>query len=143
MSEFKDEEYYQSLDKRSKEYKQWKANYEKQSKGLGDTVEKITEATGIKKLVKFVAGEDCGCEERKEKLNDLFRYNKPECLTEEEFNYLNTFFTYRKNSIKPSEQKELLKIYNRVLRTNKQPSTCQQCWVDTINQLRRVYETYL
>ena len=36
-----------------------------QSSGLGDTVEKITEATGIKKAVKFIAGEDCGCNERK------------------------------------------------------------------------------
>ena len=39
----------------------------KKSKGLGDTIAKITEATGIDKLVKFVAGEDCGCDERKEK----------------------------------------------------------------------------
>lgn len=143
MSEFKDEEYYNSLDKRSKEYKEWKKNFESQSKGLGDTVEKITEATGIKKLVKFVAGEDCGCEERKEKLNELFRYNKPECLTEEEFTYLANFFEQKKNSVTPSEQKRLLEIYNRVLRTNKAPSTCQQCWIDTINQLKRVYETYL
>ena len=28
------------------------------SKGLGDTVEKITKATGIEKVVKFIAGED-------------------------------------------------------------------------------------
>ena len=34
----------------------------KKSKGLGDTIEKVTKATGIKKLVEFVAGEDCGCE---------------------------------------------------------------------------------
>ncbi len=39
--------------------------------GLGDTIEQITEATGIKKLVEFVAGEDCGCEERKKKLNEM------------------------------------------------------------------------
>ena len=66
MSEFKG-------DKRSKEYKAWKAKHEKASKGLGDTVEKITTATGIKKAVKFIAGEDCGCDERKEKLNKVFR----------------------------------------------------------------------
>jgi hypothetical protein len=56
-------------DKRTKAYKQWKAKYDKSSKGLGDTVEKITTATGIKKAVKFLAGEDCGCDERKELLN--------------------------------------------------------------------------
>lgn len=43
------------------------------SKGLGDTIEKITAATGVKKAVEFVAkksGKDCGCGARKEKLND-------------------------------------------------------------------------
>ena len=44
------------------------------SKGLGDTIEKVTEATGIKKVVKWLAGEDCGCDARKEKLNKLFKY---------------------------------------------------------------------
>ena len=37
---------------------------------LGDAVEKVTEITGIKSLVKYMAGEDCGCKERKEKLNE-------------------------------------------------------------------------
>lgn len=46
------------------------------SKGLGDTVEKILHATGIDKVVHFIAGEDCGCEERKEKLNKLWKYKK-------------------------------------------------------------------
>ena len=48
-----------------------KKTVKKKSEGLGDTVEKITKATGIKKLVKFVAGDDCGCEERRKKLNKL------------------------------------------------------------------------
>tara|TARA_Y100001938_G_scaffold3094_1_gene3838 strand:+ start:686 stop:850 length:165 start_codon:yes stop_codon:yes gene_type:complete len=50
----------------------------KKSKGLGDTIEKITKATGIKKVVEKVnkvTGRDCGCEERKEALNRLFPYN--------------------------------------------------------------------
>ena len=47
----------------------------KKSKGLGDTVEKITIATGLKKLVDRMA-EDCGCEERKEYLNEKFPYKK-------------------------------------------------------------------
>lgn len=42
------------------------------SRGLGDTIEKITAATGIKKVVKTIsksAGVDCGCDGRKEALN--------------------------------------------------------------------------
>lgn len=46
-----------------------------QSKGLGDTIEKITEATGIKKVVdKISNGKDCGCKKRKEALNRMFPY---------------------------------------------------------------------
>ncbi len=43
------------------------------SKGLGDTIEKITTATGIKKVVDTISkatNKDCGCNKRKEKLND-------------------------------------------------------------------------
>jgi hypothetical protein len=47
-----------------------------QSKGLGDTIEKITTATGIKSLTQLAmeaAGKkDCGCNKRKEKLNKMF-----------------------------------------------------------------------
>jgi hypothetical protein len=49
------------------------------SKGLGDTIEKVTTATGIKKVVETVAkasGKDCGCEKRKDALNRMFPYNE-------------------------------------------------------------------
>jgi hypothetical protein len=50
-----------------------------ESKGLGDTIEKITTATGIKKVVETVAkatGSECGCSKRKDTLNRVFPYNK-------------------------------------------------------------------
>lgn len=43
------------------------------SQGLGDTIEKITTATGIKQVVETVAkatGKDCGCAARKAALNN-------------------------------------------------------------------------
>jgi hypothetical protein len=47
-------------------------------RGLGDTIEMITVATGVKKLVKKVSEavgvEDCGCNKRKETLNQIFPY---------------------------------------------------------------------
>ena len=49
------------------------------SKGLGDTIEKITKATGIKKVVDAVAkatGRPCNCAERKAKLNAAFPYKE-------------------------------------------------------------------
>ena len=49
------------------------------SQGLGDTVEKITKATGIKTLVEKVSeglNIPCECPRRKEKLNKLVSYKK-------------------------------------------------------------------
>ena len=52
----------------------------KESKGFGDTIAKVTNALGLDKVAETVAHavgkEDCGCNKRKEKLNDLFPYNK-------------------------------------------------------------------
>jgi hypothetical protein len=49
------------------------------SKGLGDSIEKFTTATGIKKVVDKVAkatGKGCGCGARKDTLNRVFPYKK-------------------------------------------------------------------
>jgi hypothetical protein len=50
----------------------------KEIKGLGDLVEKITESTGIKKAVDTISeitGIPCGCERRKDYLNNLVPFN--------------------------------------------------------------------
>lgn len=49
------------------------------SKGLGDDIKKITKATGLDKLSKKIAqilNEDCGCDKRQEKLNEMFPYKR-------------------------------------------------------------------
>ena len=48
----------------------------KKQKGLGDTIELITEKTGIKGIVKKMVGNDCGCDKRKEILNKKFPYGR-------------------------------------------------------------------
>ena len=48
------------------------------SKGLGDTIAKFTEATGLDKAAEAIAKafgqEDCGCKRRQEKLNEILPY---------------------------------------------------------------------
>ena len=49
------------------------------SRGLGDSIEKFTKATGIKKVVNTVAkatGKPCGCSERRDALNRKFPFKK-------------------------------------------------------------------
>ena len=43
------------------------------SKGLGDTIEKFTTSTGIKKLVDKIPG-GCNCDHRKDWFNKNFPY---------------------------------------------------------------------
>lgn len=129
-------------DKRSKAYKEWKKNHEAKSEGVGDTVAKITKATGIEKAVKFLAGEDCGCDERKKVLNHIFPYQKPLCLTEEEYNYLSDKIG-NINKVSIEEQKELLSIYNRIFKDNKQLTSCSSCFLNGVwKKLERIFKEY-
>lgn len=112
------------------------------SKGFGDTVAKFTEAMGIDKAVHFIAGEDCGCEARKEKLNKLFPYRTPECLTEVEHEQLTNLLPKMTVRVKPSEQLQFLKVYNRVFKTNEQPTSCASCLNDMLRKIKQVYNAY-
>lgn len=40
---------------------------------IGDWIATITKCTGIKWIVKKLYGNDCGCDERQEKLNQIFK----------------------------------------------------------------------
>jgi len=90
------------------------------SEGLGDTVEKVLEVTGVAKVAKWLLGEDCKCDERKAKLNELFPYKKPLCLEENEFSYL----------------------HSRVFQVRNELTSCPSCVLERINDLRKVYNQY-
>ena len=53
---------------------------EEKSEGLGDTIQKITNATGLSALTHMLEEKgvikDCGCNKRKEALNKAFPYKK-------------------------------------------------------------------
>ena len=121
-------------DKRTKEYKDWKV-----SQGLGDTIEKVTEATGIKKAVKWVMGEDCGCTERKEKLNQMFRY-KVECLTEKDYKYLKELGT--PSVVTNWDMNRVIQIYNRVFHKKRRVSSCGSCMKVVLNELQKLMDEY-
>lgn len=114
------------------------------AKGLGDTIESITEATGIKAAVEMFSkatGIDCGCEERKTKLNELFSYSrKVNCLTETDYNLLTDLIT--KNQLTPEDQKILTDIYYNVFNYRLQLSACGSCWAGKVQELKKVYNEY-
>jgi hypothetical protein len=118
----------------------------KKAQGLGDTIEQITEATGIKAAVEMFSkatGIDCGCEERKAKLNELFSYSrKVNCLTESDYNALTELIAPNKNSLTIEEQQVISEIYYNVFNYRLQLSSCGSCWAGKVQELRRVYEQY-
>jgi hypothetical protein len=119
----------------------------KQAQGLGDTVEQITEATGIKKVVEIFSkatGIDCGCDERKAKLNQLFSYNRNvNCLTEKDYNALTDLIAPSKNTLTPEEQKVISDIYYNVFNYRLELSSCGSCWAGKVQELRKVYNEYV
>jgi hypothetical protein len=112
-------------------------------KGLGDTIENVLQSTGIDKVAKFILGEDCGCDKRKEKLNELFPYKyKPLCLNEDEYDWLS------KGGLKKAETSIvdsmiMQRTHNRIFQTgNLEYTACDSCLRDQYNQLKKVYDTY-
>lgn len=52
--------------------------YEGPSRGAGDTIAKLTQLTGIKKMTQVISnitGKPCDCQARQEKLNNAIPYN--------------------------------------------------------------------
>jgi hypothetical protein len=125
-------------DKRTKAYKDWKAKFESKPKGLGDSVEKALDITGVSSLAKAIIGEDCGCDERKDFLNKILKYKVVNCLEQDEFEYLSAFMERKALRVVPSEQRELLKIYNRVFNKNQQQTSCSSCLRGIIKQLDKL-----
>jgi hypothetical protein len=116
----------------------------RKSKGLGDTIEQITEATGIKKVVEAISeatGIDCGCESRKELFNELFPYKQIECLNDEDNEWLKGYFEENSNQLTPKQQNKIIAIYKNVFNQEINPSNCGSCWRDRINELKKIYDT--
>jgi len=105
----------------------------KETIGLGDIVENITTATGIKTFVSlFLKGDDCGCEERKKTLNQVqFTNHKTKqvrCFTEDQYN---DYTNYRKVRTLKYEQEHvalLIKLYAHVFAIQyNQRDLCSNC----------------
>ena len=139
--------YYDNIDKRFKdyrEYKEWKAKFQdKQEVGLGDVVENITKATGIKKVVEAIT-DDCGCEERKEKFNkyNIWGRKRLNCISEEDYNWYVNNDIKKKSKWKFDEIQKLVSVYNSIFNTKVKPSSCSSCVRSYQENLNKYIEIY-
>ena len=97
--------------------------------GLGDRVEEVFKATGIKGLVEFINGGECdGCKKRKERLNKMFptiTYNKVKGQpTKEQIEVLRKI-GLDKTKYTEEEADTIEGIYNQINHTN--VKLCRQC----------------
>lgn len=112
--------------------------------GLGDIVEKVTKATGIKKVVDMFTpeGEDCGCDKRKKALNKTRLKNKTIlCLNVDEYKYLDKLF--KKPSWTRSDIEPMIKIEERVRnRRYVESLKCGKCIDQIYRDLKVIFSTY-
>lgn len=152
MSITKDDSYYENIDKRTREYKDWKVLKEAELnepklKGMGDVVEKVAKATGVAAVVKTFFGEDCGCGDRKDALNAAlpFGVEAVNCVDEDDYNYLESFFSRTRTRVDASQQIRMVDIYNHVFEQRMvPPSGCPTCpqkgFIKAINKLHRYFD---
>jgi hypothetical protein len=128
-------------DKRTKKWKEWKANFDNEnSTGLGDVIEKVTKATGIKKVVdKFT--DDCGCQEKKEKANKIrFKWTKVNCFNEDQYNRWTTFRNKKTDIVSDEELSLLREMMIALFGIDiHRPSCCVEGY---INEVNKVYDAY-
>tara|TARA_R110000850_G_scaffold50260_1_gene123529 strand:- start:7920 stop:8501 length:582 start_codon:yes stop_codon:yes gene_type:complete len=120
------------------------------SQGLGDTIDKITTSTGIKALVDMFTpeGKDCGCGKRKDTLNRMFPYSKPNCMNEEQYDA----WTIAKKEMKTTDTISVANqdlvivlvrdIHNMAITAKGCKSCSASVWKRYIDMIDKVYETY-
>ena len=113
----------------------------KKSKGLGDTVDKITTKTGIKKAIKKLFGEDCGCTERKELLNRLFPYHN-EIIDCSDYQTLDKIKPWTKNNLSSGDYGAVLGIYRKYIDSKQEYTNCVPCVKNIVAGVERLYIDY-
>ena len=112
------------------------------SKGIGDDIAKLTKATGLDKLAKKVLGDDCGCDERRNQLNQLFpRFKNIRQFTEDEIKIYEEVFPLKSNGVlTPGERTVISALYHSVFGSPPEWSSCSPCNKKVLSNLKKVYD---
>ena len=116
----------------------------KKSKGLGDTIQKVTEATAVEKVVKKFFGEDCGCDKRRERLNKMFPYRDIKQMTPEQMTFFKDVLqpAYRSGqNLGKNNATEFYLLYQEVFNKKMKRTNCSSCNKNMYLELLKVYES--
>jgi hypothetical protein len=124
------------IDKRTKAYKE-----SQKSKGLGDTIAKITKATGIKAVVDKLF-DDCGCDARQELLNKMFPYKKGKFLNCTEYDYVTELLPRLGSALSADDMNQVLKIYQKYVNSQQKWTSCVPCVIHMIDDIKLLHKDY-
>ena len=112
------------------------------SKGLGDTIAKVTKATGVEKIVKTFFGDDCGCDQRRERLNKMFPYRTINDMTQQQIQFFKDVLqpAYRHGVLGKENRKQFYALYESVFEKKMQQTSCASCNKNMYIELLKVYE---
>lgn len=118
------------------------------SRGLGDLTAKLAKFTGAEALVKSVLGEDCGCDERQELMNELLPFNTDTDGVDEDVLYNKALsLAFVRDLMKSRDMgKRITKeqfmlfwdIYREYVNPRKANTSCRKCVNNSINEVERV-----
>ena len=114
------------------------------SKGLGDKIAAVTKATGIEKVVKTFFGDDCGCDERRDRLNKMFPSRKVEQMNEEQIVFFRDVLQvkYRTHAnLGRDVGDKFYQLYQDVFGVKKKKTSCSSCNKNMYIELLKVYES--
>ena len=119
------------------------------SKGLGDDIKKITSATRLDQLTERIAkllDEDCGCDERQDKLNKLFPYkqNDTSIPTELIHECIDVWEDIKTGVAKNVEaKKKMIELHNEIYKSNyKTTSNCGTCLNSCYQGIKKIVEKF-
>ena len=114
------------------------------SKGLGDKIAAVTKATGIEKVVKTFFGEDCGCDERRDRLNKMFPSRSITQMDEEQYTFFKDVLqpAYRSHqTLKGKDSDFFYQMYNDIFGKKQKKTRCTSCNKNMYIELLKVYES--
>lgn len=124
-------------------------NTKNAKKGVGDLLEIVTERTGIKRAVELfseLTGVDCGCEERKQKLNNLFarHSHKPKCLTKDTYDRIKRFTKGVRTKVTREQAIGIATVYSEIFGTRYEVwcGHCPSVWRAKIGELEKLVKVY-
>lgn len=106
--------------------------------GVGDVIEVITEATGIRRLFDRFAP-DCGCDLRREKLNKTLGFYTP-MTKEQKAEFDDVVNNIKDDVITTADQTRINELYRTIFNRRAASTSCGSCVVTRMSQLQRVYD---